>query len=467
MSPVCLPKTVVSLGDTQRQWCLPDVTSEGGRPQVAECLRSASWRQWCLSETLRDGGVSRRHSETLRDSGVSRTGHLERSCPSSRISPVCLPETVVSLRDSGVSRTRHLEEVVPKDGGVSRGHSETLRDSGVSRTGHIERSCPSSRMSSVCLPETVVSLGDTQRRWCLSRTLRDTERQWCLPDGTSRGGHPQVAECLRCLPETVWRLTHGRQTIFFPDEIMAFMMSGTHLEESAYTTEDFFNPSKELPGAFLRTPKDQSKGKGRAPETPERRTGLAKEPDDKDQPPEDIELLEDDDDLDTGLDQQQQKSQGGGRDPDDSGDDSSDSDKASSVASQTLKRKPKREKSVEHQQWESTTGMVTTGNHKAMNALKGIKIDMPEKLRGEDKKWQDSQYFDSWATAMQRWFVLKRIDLEGASALEIVGFRMEGSALTTYNQFLREKGKNATFFGFILALRDFLIPSTSKDILWK
>ncbi|KAF8418913.1 hypothetical protein BGX38DRAFT_1280506 [Terfezia claveryi] len=65
-------------------------------------------------------------------------------------------------------------------------------------------------MSPVCLPETVVSLGDTQIRWCLSGTLRDTERQWCLPDRTSRGGHPQVAECLRCLPETV---VHPRRDI--------------------------------------------------------------------------------------------------------------------------------------------------------------------------------------------------------------------------------------------------------------
>ena len=61
--------------------------------------------------------------------------------------------------------------------------------------------------------------------------------------------------------------------------------------------------------------------------------------------------------------------------------------------------------------------------------------------------------------------VINRIDLDSAEALEVVGFKLKERALTTYNQFRRDKGKNATFFSFILVLRDFLIPTTSKDLL--
>ena len=63
--------------------------------------------------------------------------------------------------------------------------------------------------------------------------------------------------------------------------------------------------------------------------------------------------------------------------------------------------------------------------------------------------------------------VIKAIDLDSTEALEVVGFKLKGSTLTTYNHFRRDKGKTATFFCFMLALRDFLIPSTSKDLLWK
>ena len=63
--------------------------------------------------------------------------------------------------------------------------------------------------------------------------------------------------------------------------------------------------------------------------------------------------------------------------------------------------------------------------------------------------------------------VIKGIDLNSAEALEVIGYKLKGSALTTYNHFRRDKGKTATFFSFMLVLRDFLISSTSKDLLRK
>ena len=52
-----------------------------------------------------------------------------------------------------------------------------------------------------------------------------------------------------------------------------------------------------------------------------------------------------------------------------------------------------------------------------------------------------------------------------AAALEVVEFKLKGIAPTTYNHFSRDKGKAITLFTFMLVLSDFLIPSTSKDLL--
>ena len=38
--------------------------------------------------------------------------------------------------------------------------------------------------------------------------------------------------------------------------------------------------------------------------------------------------------------------------------------------------------------------------------------------------------------------------------------------ITTWMHYRRDKDKNATFFIFVLVLRDFLIPATSADLLW-
>ena len=74
---------------------------------------------------------------------------------------------------------------------------------------------------------------------------------------------------------------------------------------------------------------------------------------------------------------------------------------------------------------------------------------------------------DEWVNVVQRWLVIKGIDLDSGETLEVVGCKYKGSTLTTYNHFKRDKGKTNTFFSFMLVLRNILIPSTSKDQLWK
>ena len=79
----------------------------------------------------------------------------------------------------------------------------------------------------------------------------------------------------------------------------------------------------------------------------------------------------------------------------------------------------------------------------------------------------NSQYLYKWVNAVQRLLVIKGIDLDSAEALNVVRFKLKGSALTTYNHFRRDGGKTAPFFSSMLVLRGFLIPSTTKDLLWK
>jgi len=59
------------------------------------------------------------------------------------------------------------------------------------------------------------------------------------------------------------------------------------------------------------------------------------------------------------------------------------------------------------------------------------------------------------------------IRLESKEALDFIGFKLQSSALTTYNHHLIEEKDKASFFSFMLVLREFLRRSTSKDLLWK
>ena len=62
---------------------------------------------------------------------------------------------------------------------------------------------------------------------------------------------------------------------------------------------------------------------------------------------------------------------------------------------------------------------------------------------------------------------MKGIRLESKEALDFIWFKLQGSALTTYNHHLIKEKDNASFFSLLGGLREFLIPSTSKDLPWK
>ena len=96
-----------------------------------------------------------------------------------------------------------------------------------------------------------------------------------------------------------------------------------------------------------------------------------------------------------------------------------------------------------------------------------MKIDSPENLNSTDKKWRDSQYLDTWVNAIQRWLSMKGIRLESKEALDFIKFKLQDSRHTTYNHYLIKETDKEFFFNFILRLREFLIHSTSKDLLWK
>ena len=68
--------------------------------------------------------------------------------------------------------------------------------------------------------------------------------------------------------------------------------------------------------------------------------------------------------------------------------------------------------------------------------MKGIKIDTPENLNSGDNKWPDLQNQDTWVNAIQRWLSMNGIRLESKEPLDFIGFKLQGSAFTTYNHHL-------------------------------
>jgi len=62
---------------------------------------------------------------------------------------------------------------------------------------------------------------------------------------------------------------------------------------------------------------------------------------------------------------------------------------------------------------------------------------------------------------------MKGIRLEYKESLDIIIFKLQGSALTTNNHHIIKEIDKASFFSFMLVLREFLIRSTNKDLLWK
>jgi len=97
-----------------------------------------------------------------------------------------------------------------------------------------------------------------------------------------------------------------------------------------------------------------------------------------------------------------------------------------------IKKRTDRGKTPEQQQWETMTGIVTPEtSSKLSKRMKGIKIDALENLNSGDKKWRDLQYLDTWVNAIQRWLSRKGIRLESKEALDFIGFKLQGNALST------------------------------------
>ena len=106
---------------------------------------------------------------------------------------------------------------------------------------------------------------------------------------------------------------------------------------------------------------------------------------------------------------------------------------------------------------------IPLAQEKLAKQLKGIKIDVLEHLNCSESTWMHLQYLDEWVNGVQRELVMNEIDWNILETVEVVGFKLTGSALTTYNDFRSSKGKIATLVKFMIGLHDFLIASTRKD----
>ena len=253
-------------------------------------------------------------------------------------------------------------------------------------------------------------------------------------------------------------------------------MCRMHLDREVHTAGHLLVLVQQGIGSYPQTPWNKGKDSSGAPKTSIKTIFTTKSATEKGTSSQQHEGDKDSGDNDTSEDRNNQHGlRTGGNDPEDSGSDTSSNSGSSSTSSVNSILRPhnnnqqgERAKSVEQEHWESTTGiLILLGQKRLLKHLKGIKIEAPENLYRSEKKWTDSQYLDAWVNAVQCWLVIKGIDLDSAEALEVVGFKFKGRTLTTYNHFRRDKGKNATFFSFMLVLRDFLISSTSKDLLWK
>jgi len=87
-----------------------------------------------------------------------------------------------------------------------------------------------------------------------------------------------------------------------------------------------------------------------------------------------------------------------------------------------------------------TTEIVTPKmSSKMSKQMNGIKIDALENLNSGDKKWRHSHYLNTWVNVIQGWLSMKGEKLESVAALDLLGFKLQSSALTTYNQNLNKE----------------------------
>ena len=260
------------------------------------------------------------------------------------------------------------------------------------------------------------------------------------------------------------------------DELMAFMITGRHLDVGLLTAEDI-EKEQGMPGGFKES---SSKGEGRERITPQRGDSSKRQQPFKqltegwDSVEKEVEYEADEKVSDHQDDETIRTTPGPPGPPRDSSSEesNSESDGPRSPPPTTKPRKATRrnfeyEKSPEEHEWESLTGVIAPRKtRKKGKALQGLKLVPPETLDRDDNKWKNSQRFDGWVNALERFLTFKDINLNDRSALECVVCKVTNSESVLYNQFQREQQEeDQIFFQFMLALRTFLIPSISKD-LW-
>ena len=189
------------------------------------------------------------------------------------------------------------------------------------------------------------------------------------------------------------------------DKLMAFMITGSHLDVGTLTAADIEKEQKK-PGGF----KDSSsKGKGREPVPPQRGEGskrqqhFQQQTEGADSVEKEAEYETDEEGSDHHEDERTRTTPAPPGLPGDtsSEDNNSKSDRPRSAPPATKPRKATtrnfdREKSTQEQEWESPTGVIALRRStRQSEALKGIKLDPPETLDGDDNKWKNSQRFRS------------------------------------------------------------------------
>ena len=193
---------------------------------------------------------------------------------------------------------------------------------------------------------------------------------------------------------------------------MAFMITGRHLDVGPLTAEDIEKEQK-MPGGFKES---SSKGKGCEPVTPQRGEGrkrqqrFQQQTEGGDSVEKEAEYEADKEGSDHHEDETMSTTPAPTGLPGDSSSEesNSESDRPRSPPTTTKPRKAttrnfEHEKSPEEQEWESLTAVIATRRTtKKSKALKGIKLDPPETLDGDDNKGKNSQRFDGWVNALER-----------------------------------------------------------------
>ena len=230
------------------------------------------------------------------------------------------------------------------------------------------------------------------------------------------------------------------------DELMAFMITGRHLDVGPLTTEDI-EKEQRMPVGFKEL---SSKGKGREPVTPQlgegskRQQRFRQETEGGDSVAKEAEYEADEEGSDHHEDETTRTTSAAPGPPGDSSSEesNSESDRPRSSAPMTKPRKAtartfEHDKSPEEQEWESRSGVIASRRttSESNKALKGIKLDPPETLDGEDTKLKNSHSFDGWVNAWQRFLAFKDIDLNDRKSVQFIGFKVTNSALVFYNQF--------------------------------